>query len=190
MKPPTGAHTGDRRAIAAGLIVCAAILVLGRGIPALRSAELNARHRLHVARARVSGLQPLPAITNETKRESTTTQLRYIRRPSVAEVTAELSRHVTMLARFAGVSILSVTPVQESRDADRFGPFVTAVTISATGHTRAVLEFLRELELGKPVVGVAVLRLARQGASSTDDLMRIELTLRAVAEISRGAEGQ
>lgn len=174
----------ERRAIVVGVITCLAIVAAGRGLPALGIAERSARVRLEAARTRVSRVQPERAAEGVRGSDDVTTRSFVIVRPTAAEAAAELGRHATQLARFAGLSVEYVAPAQYRRDADLSRSHVTAVTVAATGDARAVLEYLRELELGSPVVGIAALRLVRQGAGAAGDGVRVELTIRAVAERS------
>lgn len=171
-------HARDRRAIVAGAIACLAILALGRGLPALRSVERSARLRVEQARTRLEVLESARGVTHE----GVGTRSFVILRPTAAEAAAELGRHTTALARYSGLTVESVTPLQASRREDRAARYVTAVSLAASGDTQAVLEFLRELELGAPVVGIASLRLVRQGSTITSNGMRVEVTIRAVAE--------
>lgn len=189
MSAPASLSTRDRRALLGGVLVLAVLVLGSRGLPALRRTEATARADLARTAVRVARLEARspqePSARSALRRGALEWQSRCLRSPTVARAIEELVQHVGSLADFAEAVVLVATP--DGIDTEARGLTRIGLRISLEGDTEAVLSFLRELELGSPMVVVRQLRLVQSSAAAdadTAERIRAEIRIDALTMIA------
>jgi hypothetical protein len=184
----------DRRAIAVGLLVIGALLLLARGMPAWqrwaaesRSAAAAAVRRAEAAAQLVGGFEEaLDSL------EARTARLRALRRQpligsSPSDLSAQLGAYLGEVSRLSSVR-LDAVDLQVDSSGGAATPTLSA-RLEATSDIVGTTAFLQRLETGQLLLGVRKLTVRPNPAElgrGTVERLNLELTVDAMGLIGAG----
>ena len=182
----------DRTTLLAGAGVVAAILLFGRGVPALQrwqSERLSeaeaARDRLGVLRAGAESSALLRDSVAARGRRLNSTRARLLSGATVEAAAASLASVVEKTGRENGVDVMTVSL---RPDSVRRGAFArVAVHLSAEGDVDGLADLLYALESSDRLLAVRALSVTQTDPTANEarpETLRLELTVEALARVA------
>ena len=190
------APSRDRRTLVLGAVTVAVILLLGRGLPALRIWEREQRAAFEEASLMLSRLEGaqrtlLASRTSDRSRVREESDLRAqaFDAASHAEAASQAVQYFSGLARFSGVQVQVASPVIPAAPPNNAAAFT--IRLSLVGSSRALFDLLREIEVGPKRVAIKRLAVTQPDAgadASVAESLRIEIEVSALYVRATGGD--
>ena len=181
----------DRRTLAIGLATVGTLLVLGRGLPAWRRWEADARSAAVASANQLEVMQS--AITTQQGTRRTALALRrqldslsdvYPSASSATVAGAELATFISDLGDESGVRVGSASVKPDTIVRSTFAR--VAVRISATGDAEGLAEYLRAIESSPQLLAVRELSVSQSDPGAPDsraEALHFELLVEGLVRV-------